>query len=57
MSATAVATAQPTTPSFRVTLFAIAAGIALLAALIAVPFANAQHPSNVGASTVATSLQ
>lgn len=55
MSATAIA--RPTTPSFRVTLFAIAAGIALLAALIAVPFANAQHPANVAATTAATSLQ
>jgi hypothetical protein len=54
MSATAIA--RPTTPSFRVTLLAIAAGIALLAALVAVPFANAQHSSNA-ATAATTTLQ
>jgi hypothetical protein len=42
--------AVTTTPSFRVTLFAIAAGFALLAGLIAVPFANAHTPANSAAS-------
>jgi hypothetical protein len=51
MSAIAVTTARSNAPSFRVTLCAIAAGIALLAGLIAVPFANANAQSS-GNSTV-----
>jgi hypothetical protein len=55
MSAIAISTARSNAPSFRVTLCAIAAGIALLAGLIAVPFANAHAQST--ANTAVTSQQ
>jgi hypothetical protein len=45
MSTNAITPASSTIPSFRLTLFAIAAGFVLLAGLIAVPFANAHTSS------------